>query len=136
MTVQSHCKMKNERTDNEDVVDLTWTYGKRLSVLILRYLKLEAIDKLSVVLTIVAVMGVIFSVGMTAVYCICMGIVKSLALAVGSETTSLFIVGGVLVALIVIFILLRRKFVTIPVIKALSKTFFADEAAETKEKAQ
>lgn len=120
--------------EDDDIVGLTCDYGKRLAVLVIRYLRLEAVDKLSVVITLLAVMGVVLAFGITAIYCICMGLVKILAAAVDSEILSFFIIGGVLVLLIVAFILLRGRLVTRPVIKYLASKFFSDEAVGKAEK--
>lgn len=99
--------------------------GRHLLKLSGRYLKLEAIDKLSVLLTVLVVAGFAFAFGMSAIFFICLGIVKKLTLVIGDEAQALFIVGGSLLVVIVIFVLLRKRLVTNPVIKALARELFA-----------
>lgn len=98
--------------------------GKHLLKLSERYLKLEAIDKLSLLMTILVVSGVVFVLGMSALFFICLGIVKKLTQTIGDEALALFIVGGALLALVLCFVLLRKYLVTNPVIKALARELF------------
>lgn len=110
-------------TDNNEIGRII-DEGSRLWTLLKRYLKLEAVDKLSVLFTFLIVAGFVFAFGTIAIYCICMGIVKELAVVVGNEALSFFIVGGALVAIIVLFILFRKYFVTNLVVKSLAKWVF------------
>lgn len=114
--------MSNYTDNNETsrVID----EGLRLWSLLKRYAKLEAVDKLSVLFTFLIVAGFVFAFGTIAIYCICMGIVKELAVVVGNEALSFFIVGGALVAVIMLFILFRKYLVTNPVVKSLVKWIF------------
>lgn len=115
---------------DENFVDQTLNDGKRIFSLLERYVKLEAIDKLSVIFTVLVVLGVSFALGVTAIYCICMGLVQELAIVVGSEALSFFIVGGALVLIILLFIALRKYIVTIPAIKVMAEKLFAPTNAE------
>ncbi|MCM1312316.1 MAG: hypothetical protein NC206_02555 [Bacteroides sp.] len=110
-------------TDNNEIGRIM-EEGTRLWGLLKRYAKLEAVDKLSVLFTILIVAGFVFAFGTIAIYCICMGIVKELAVVVGNEALSFFIVGGVLVVVIMLFVLFRKNLVTNLVVKSLAKWMF------------
>lgn len=110
-------------TDNNDI-GRTIDEGMRLWGLLKHYAKLEAVDKLSVLFTFLIVGGFVFAFGTIALYCICMGIVKTLAVAVGDEALSFFIVGGFLVVIILLFVLFRKYVVTNPVVRSLVKRTF------------
>ena len=86
-----------------------------------RYLRLEAVDKLTVVMTIVIVAAITFALSTSAIFFISMGVVKSITLLTENEMLSFYIVGAVLLLIILIFILLRGPLVERPLVRMLSK---------------
>ena len=102
--------------------------GRRMWELVREYAKLEVVEKLSFVLSMLIVGGVLMCLFAIVLYCLCMFFVARLTVTTGSEALSFLIVGFVLVAVAGIFVYLRKSFVTRPVIRALMKEFFKKPA--------
>lgn len=116
--------MTNQDSDMQQTLD----EGRRMWGLVREYAKLEVVDKLSFVLSLLIVGGVLMCLFAIALYCLCMFIVARLTVSTGSEALSFLIVGFALMAVAGIFVYLRKSFVTRPVIRALMKEFFKKPA--------
>ncbi|MCR5313901.1 MAG: hypothetical protein K6E54_09760 [Bacteroidaceae bacterium] len=96
-----------------------------------RYLKLEAVDKLTVATTFLIVALVIFALGTSAIFFLCSGLVHSLSDLVGSEALANYIVGGVLLLIIVLFYVFRVRLVENRVVAAISASILRAEKNTT-----
>jgi hypothetical protein len=96
-----------------------------------RYLKLEAVDKLTVATTFLIVALVIFALGTSAIFFLCSGLVHSLSDLVGSEALANYIVGGVLLLIIVLFYVFRVRLVENRVVAAISASILRAEKDTT-----
>ena len=95
------------------------------------YLRLEAVDKLSVATTFLILGGLIFALATSAIFFLCTGLVKSLGEWIGSESGAYYIVGGALLLLILIIYLKRKAWIERPVVRNLSQSMLKeDEDAE------
>lgn len=83
----------------------------RLLYRIERYLRLEAVDKLTVVTTCLIVSAVVFALATSAVFFLSTGVVKTVTLLTGNEMLSYYIVGGVLLLVIVVFYSMRKRLI-------------------------
>lgn len=92
------------------------TFAHRLE----RYLRLEATERLTVLTTYVILAAIVFALATSAIFFLSTGLVKSLALVVGSEMTSYYIVGAFLVLLIVLVILCKQRLIERKVLKKFS----------------
>jgi len=108
--------------------------GKHLWGLVQQYAKLEMVDKLTFVLTILIVGGVL--VGLCTIAIFCMYIVAKIEQGTGNLALSYAIVGFVLLFIAFLVFLLRKALVTRPIITSLMKEFFEkqdfDESAKLK----
>ena len=93
-----------------------------------RYLKLEAVDKLSVATTFVVVALVMFALGTCALFFLSAGLVKSISALVGDEALANYIVGGSLLLVIVVFYVFRVRLVENRVVAAISASILRAEA--------
>ncbi|MCQ2256776.1 MAG: hypothetical protein MJZ41_02140 [Bacteroidaceae bacterium] len=87
-----------------------------------RYLRLEAVDKLTVVCTCLIVGAIIFALATSAIFFLCNGLVKSITLLTGSEMISYYIVGGSLILLMVILCACRKWIIETQLVKVFSKS--------------
>ncbi|MCH5174346.1 MAG: hypothetical protein J1F40_00485 [Prevotellaceae bacterium] len=86
-----------------------------------RYLRLEATDKATVVVTIVALVMVALVLSVSSVFFIGTGLVKSLTLLIGSEILSYFCVGIALLLVVVLLFVCRKPLIERPILRMLSK---------------
>ena len=107
--------------NNENETDRLYKETTELTDLLKQYLKLEAIDKLSVATTFLVVGGVMFIFAWCAVFFLSTGLVKSLSELLGSESAAYYLVGGVLVLILILFYLFRKSLVESHVVKGISQ---------------
>lgn len=101
---------------------------RRLLNQIERYLRLEAVDKSTVMLTSVIVAAICFALATSAIFFLSSGIVKALTLLTGNEMLSFFIVGGVLLVMVPIVYVARKPLVENKVVSSLSRSFLEGES--------
>ena len=101
--------------------------------LLLRFLKLEAVEKLTVAATFVIVALVVFALGTCAVFFLSTGLVKSLSAWLEDEALANYLVGGVLVLLIIIFYAFRVRLVENKVVASVSASILRAEQREEDE---
>lgn len=106
---------------------------RELLGLLSRYLKLEAVDKLSVATTFVVVALVVFALGTCALFFLSAGLVKSISALVGDEALANYIVGGSLLLVIVLFYAFRVRLVENRVVAAISASILRAETEEGNE---
>lgn len=92
-----------------------------------QYMKLEAIDKLSVATTFLIAGGVILVLAASAVYFLSMGIVKTISVWIGSEAGAYYLMGGILIIIIIIFYCKRKAWVEDPVVRRISRSMLKEE---------
>lgn len=105
-----------------------------------RYVRLEAVDKLTVVMTCIIVCAMVFAFATSAIFFISTGVVKSLTLLTGNEMLSYYLVGFVLMALVGVAYMFRKPLVENRVVRVLSQsllegTSITDTVAERSERA-
>lgn len=98
----------------------------KLFVQLERYLRLETIDKLSVVTTFIIVAGVVFALGTSAIFFLSTALVEAISLLVGNKALAYLIVGAVLVAMIVVFLLNKKRWVEDRVVRSMSQSILSD----------
>lgn len=104
--------------------------GGSVVALLRHFLKLEAIDKLTIVTTYLIVIAVIFALATSAIFFLSTGLVKSLSAAIGDEALAYYIVGGMLVLCIIVFYMNRKAWVETPVVKSISSSILNNEAID------
>ena len=92
-----------------------------------QYMKLEAIDKVSVAATFLIVGGAILIFGISAVHFLSTGLVKSLSAWIGDETTAYYLMGGILLLIIIVFYLMRKTLVERPIVRSISQSMLKEE---------
>lgn len=98
--------------------------------LLVQYLKLEAIDKLSVATTFLILGGVIFALATSAIFFLSTGLVKSLSGVIGSEAGAYYVVGGLLAVVILIIYFNRKAWIERPVIRNISQSMLKEDEDE------
>lgn len=101
--------------------------GKKFCLLQFDLLKLEGVEKLSVLATAFILVLLFLVLGASACFYIFFGIAYLLAPVVGGLPYSLLIVGGFCLLVIVLIYLLRRKLIINPIVNFLSNLFFQDK---------
>ena len=100
---------------------------EEIITLVQQYLKLEAIDKVSVAATFLIVDGVILIFGISAVHFLSTGLVKSLSAWIGDETTAYYLMGGILLLIIIVFYLMRKTLVEGPIVRSISQSILKED---------
>ena len=98
--------------------------------LLVQYLKLEAIDKLSVATTFLILGGIIFALATSAIFFLSTGLVKSLSGLIGSEAGAYYIVGGMLALVILVIYVNRKAWIEQPVIRNISQSMLKEDENE------
>lgn len=91
-----------------------------------RYIRLETIDKLSVVTTYMIVALVVFALGTSAVFFLSNALVETLTLVVGNRAVSYLIVGVVLLLVIWVFLANKKAWVENRIVRSLSETVLSE----------
>lgn len=91
-----------------------------------RYIRLETIDKLSVVTTYMIVALVVFALGTSAVFFLSNALVEALTLVVGNRAVSYLIVGVVLLLVIWVFLANKKAWVENRIVRSLSETVLSE----------
>lgn len=91
-----------------------------------RYIRLETIDKLSVVTTYMIVALVVFALGTSAVFFLSNALVEALTLVVGNRAVSYLIVGVVLLLVIWVFLANKKAWVENCIVRSLSETVLSE----------
>lgn len=87
-----------------------------------QYLRLETIDKLSVVTSFLIVAGVVFALGTSAVFFLSNALVEAISLIVGNSALAYLIVGLVLLLFIWIFLANKKILVEDKVVRSISES--------------
>ena len=98
----------------------------RLFVQLERYLRLETIDKLSVVTTFMIVSGVVFALSTSAIFFLSTALVEAISLMIGNSALAYLIVGLFLILLIVVFLLNKKKWVEDRVVRSMSRNILSE----------
>lgn len=94
----------------------------KLLVELERYLRLESIDKLSVFTTTIIVILVVFALGASALFFLCMSMVEALSMLIGNNAVAYLIVGVFLLFMLLIFLLNKKSWVEDRVVRRMSKS--------------
>ncbi len=96
--------------------------SSKLLVQLERYLRMETVDKLSVVTTCLIVAGVVFALGTSAIFFLSTALVEAISLMIGNSALAYLIVGLVLVLAICVFWANRKTWVENKVVRSLSES--------------
>ena len=98
----------------------------KILVLLERYLRLEAIDKLSVVTTSIVVAGVVFALGTSAIFFLSTALVEAISLMIGNVALAYLFVGLLLVLMIVVFLMNKKKWVEDKIVRNISESILSE----------
>lgn len=100
--------------------------NSKLFAQIERYLRLETIDKLTVVTSAMIVALVVFALGTSAVFFLSTALVEALSLIVGNTALAYLIVGALLLLIIWIFLANKKAWVEDRVVRSLSESILSE----------
>ena len=109
----------DENVDYKKLYDVTRDYLSRE----LNYNKLTAVEKLSILLSGIAVVAVIALLGSIALYFITSTVVMLLADALGSEWAANLVVSLLMVVIIVIVVASRKSLIVNPITRYITRLF-------------
>ncbi len=101
---------------------------KRMACLLRRYARIEAVDKVSYVLTVVVVSLVVMALGISAVFFLSSAFVLELSVLVGSEALASLIVGLGLIVLMSVVVVFRKSLIRDCVIRMMWRKGGGDDA--------
>lgn len=104
--------------------------GKRLWTLVSQYARLEMVDKLTFILSGLLVGGVLVGVAVVAVFCLSMFCVTLLQACGLSQPLSYLLMALLLAAAAYVVLRNRRRWITQPLLQALLREFFPQEAPD------
>lgn len=104
--------------------------GRRLWQLVQEYAKLEMVEKLSFLLTVFILGGVLFALCSIALYCFCMYLVTILAAQTDNLALSYSIVGFALLLAGFLIYWFRERLIVRPLIRSLMEEFFKKKEEE------
>lgn len=96
--------------------------NNKLLIQLERYLRLETVDKLTVVTSFLIVAGVVFALGISAIFFLSNALVEMLSLIVGNSALAYLIVGVILLLMIWIFLANRKAWVENKIVRSLSES--------------
>lgn len=91
-----------------------------------QFVRLETVDKLSVVTTSLIVAGVVFALGTSAVFFLSTAAVEGLSLLVGNKALAYLLVGVVLLLIIWLFLANKKKWVEDRVVRNISESILSE----------
>ena len=114
---------QNKGGDARPIADDT----QGILTMLTQYLKLEAIDRVSVAATFLILGGTIFALATSAIFFLSTGIVKSISSMIGSEASAYYLVGGVLSLVILIIYINRKAWIERPVVRSISRSMLKED---------
>lgn len=93
----------------------------KLLVQVEKYLRLETIDKLTVVTTFMIVALVVFALGTSAIFFLSMSLVEAISSMIGNSALAYLIVGVFLLLLIWLFLANKKAWVEDKVVRCMSE---------------
>ncbi len=117
-------------TQQDQDIRNTIDEGKQLWELVQQYAKLDMVEKLSYVLTVFILGGILFALCSIALYCFCMYLVTALEAQTGSLALSYSIVGFALLLVGFLIYRFRVNLISKPLIKSLMKEYFDEKLEE------
>ncbi len=111
-----------------------WEEAKSYLSLHLDYGKLTAVEKLSVLLSAVALFAVLLVICIFVIFIIALGLVLWLADALGSYWTALLLVAVMLLSLMAIVFYMRKQWITDPVTRFVTRLFLTPDDRENETK--
>ena len=118
--------MTQQKLDVQNTIE----EGKQLWTLVSQYAKLEVVEKLTSLITVFILGGILFAVCSIALYCFCMYIVTLLATQTDNLALSYAIVGFALLLVGFLVYWFRKDIIVRPVIKSLMKEYFEEKSGE------
>ena len=100
--------------------------GKQLWLLVEKYAKLELVEKLTFLLTVFILGGILFALASIALYCFCMYLVTAHEAQIGNLALSYVIVGGMLLLAALLIYWFRKNLISKPLIRSLMKEYFEE----------
>lgn len=108
---------------------LLWTEAKNYLELQKEYLKLDTAEKLSVLLSAVAVAALCLILGLAALFFFVIAFALWLASFVGGAW-SFTIMGGVMLAFILVILLARKRWIVQPIARFVASLFVGEDEEE------
>ena len=118
--------MTQQKLDVQNTIE----EGKQLWTLVSQYAKLEVVEKLTSLITMFILGGILFAVCSIALYCFCMYLVTFLATQTDNLALSYAIVGFALLLVGFLVYWFRKDIIVRPVIKSLMKEYFEEKSGE------
>lgn len=107
--------------------------GKQLWLLVEKYAKLELVEKLTFLLTVFILGGILFALASIALYCFCMYLVTALEAQIDNLALSYVIVGFALLLVAFLIYWFRKNLISKPLIRSLMKEYFEEKEGEEDE---
>lgn len=104
--------------------------GKQLWSLVEKYAKLELVEKLTFLLTVFILGGILFALASIALYCFCMYLVTALEAQTGNLALSYVIVGTTLLLVAFLIYWFRKNLISKPLVRSLMKEYFEEKEEE------
>lgn len=101
--------------------------AQRIAANVEEYIRLEAVDKLTIVVSRVIITAVVFILGLCSFLFICLGFVHTLVSATGSEMLSYYIVGAVVLLVLIAFLFFSKRIVENWLVKVFSSALLGGE---------
>ena len=109
-----------------------WTEAKNYLELQKEYLKLDSAEKLSVLLSAVALVALCLILGFAALFFLVIAFALWLASFVGGAW-SFTIVGGAMLVIILVILLFRKRWIVQPITRFVARLFVCEEEEEEEE---
>ena len=106
--------------------------SKRLAGLVQKYVKLELVDKLARLLTLIVTGFIALFIGFVVLICLALCLAAWLKSKTGDEVLSYGLVAVIIIILVAIALTLRRALIIRPIVKSLMKIFFDGKNHVTK----
>lgn len=112
---------------------MLWEQGKSYLKLRYDYSKLSVAEKLSILLSRVALVTVILLVCICILFQLSGALVNALALAMGSQWIANLIVAGTLLLLILVVVALRTQLIVNPITRFVTKLFYSSDDSSSQQ---
>lgn len=106
--------------------------AQRVAANVEEYIRLEAVEKLTVIVTKVIVTAVVFVLALCSFIFICFGFVHTLVGMTGNETLSYYLVGVAVLIVLVLFLMFSKRIVENWLVRVFSSALLGGERLMTK----
>lgn len=117
----------NDGRESGDGFQHLYAELKRYIQLQFEYTKVEAVEKITILLSTLLVVGLVIALSLVVLFYLCFALAYALEPVLGSLALSFVLVSAIYILLIVLLVIFRKKIIVNPLVRFLSRLFLKND---------